>query len=514
MIFSGDAAGAGDSQRATLIATLAARESVEADLARLPAEVGWAEVRADLVGDLDPDWLRARFAGRLLYTLRSSAEGGASAAGPGERETRLIKAAVAYDAVDLEAALDLAPATLAGVPVERRAISWHAAAGPALDLIGLRARFAAMSAVPAALYKMVPLAAAHGEELRPLALLKSLERADLVAFAGGALGTWTRYLAPRLGAPVVYLAAGEVGGAPGQPGVRRAMADLGLPALPAIEALCGIAGSPVSGSLSPRLHNALYRALGIARAYLPFEVDSFGDFWLEVVESGSLDVLGFPLTGLSITAPFKNAALAVAGATSPLVERVGGANTLVKNGNVWEAESTDPEGVVAALLRAGVPLLGRRAAVIGAGGAGRAAVEGLRLAGAEVTLVNREAVAAPIGGRARGASAALGVAFVPLSELAPESFDILVNATPLGRAAADPLPFEVARLRPGAAVLDLVYRESSTALLDAARAQGGVAVDGREVLLEQAAGQFRMMTGREMPRALARAALELPPEPV
>lgn len=510
MIFS---AGSGSSSNATLIATLAVRETVALDLARLPAEVAWVEVRADLVGDLDPDWLRAQFAGRLLYTLRSSSEGGAGTAAPAERQQRLVRAAASYDAVDLEGARDLSADTLAGIAAARRVISWHSVDGPALDLLGLRARFAELSAVPAALYKMVPRARAHGEELRPLALLKSLERPDLVAFAGGELGTWTRFLAPRLGAPAVYLAAGDAPAAPGQPSARRAIADLGLPWLPGIEALSGIAGNPVSGSLSPRLHNALYRALGIARAYLPFEVESFGDFWLEVVESGSLEVLGFPLTGLSVTAPFKAAALAVAGATSPLVERIGGANTLIKNGNVWEAESTDPEGVVAALLRAGVPLLGRRAAVVGAGGAGRSAAEGLRLAGALVTMANRDSAGPPGGNRDRAAAAALGAAFVPLAELRPQEFDVVVNATPLGRAAGDPLPFDTDHLRPDTAVLDLVYGEAPTALVAAVRSRGGVAVDGREVLLEQAAGQFRMMTGLEMPRSLARAALELPPEP-
>src|SRR4030095_3950665 len=124
--------------------------------------------------------------------------------------------------------------------------------------------------------------------------------------------------------------------------------------LPPASVLAGLAGNPVGHSLSPRLHNAAYRALGLPRLYLPFHVESFGDFWLEVVESGSLDVLGLPLTGLSVTAPFKEAALAMAGASSPLAERVQSANTLLLNDGVWEAETTDPEGVVQTLLARGI----------------------------------------------------------------------------------------------------------------------------------------------------------------
>ena len=140
---------------------------------------------------------------------------------------------------------------------------------------------------------------------------------------------------------------------------------------------------------TPRLHNALYRELGIDMLYLRLWAPSFGNFWLEVVESGSLEVLGLPWKGLSVTAPHKAAALAIAGATSPLADRVGGANTLVHNGEVWEAESTDPAGVIGALRAHGVELEGRRTAVLGAGGAGRAAAVALEVAGAHVSLVNR-----------------------------------------------------------------------------------------------------------------------------
>jgi 3-dehydroquinate dehydratase/shikimate dehydrogenase len=533
---------------ASLIATLTTPLTPE--LAAGLDGVEWLEVRADVLGDLDPEPLRRLFPGKLLYTLRSRAEGGFFEGSPERRKRRLLEAAARYDRVDLEGARDLSPELLTAVPRALRLISWH---GPANDAEALDACFARMAAAEAALYKLVPWAVQPGEALAPLALLHRLQRPDVIAFAGGDAGTWTRLVAPRLGAPVVFGAAGDAPGAPGQPSIRTLCEDFGLPALPPVGTLFGVVGNPVAHSLSPRLHNGAYRELGIPALYLPFQTDAFGDFWLEVVEEGVLEVLGLPIHGLSITAPFKAAALAVAGAESPLAGLVGGANTLVLRQGVWEAESTDPEGVVEPLRERGIEIEGRTAAVVGAGGAGRAAAVGLSRAGARVTLFNRSAE------RGERAAEELGLECRPLGELAVAlgEFEMVVNATPVGRggemgagvgagaetgpgqqarrgdparrgeqaprggqsergerAVDEPLPFPVDGLRAGTVVIDLVYRraeEGPTPLLAAAAARGALTVDGREVLLGQARGQFRLMTGRELPGELARRLLGLPP---
>ncbi len=461
--------------------------------------------------------LEERFAGELIYTLRSRAEGGT---GPDDPVARAALLAAAgrddrWTLVDLEAERDLVPAVLDAVPPKRRILSWH---GPATDAAALERRFDRMAETPARFYKLIPAAVAPGEELAPLLLLRALgeragsRREDVIAFASGAAGVWTRLLAPRLGAPLVFGAfPGDAPGAPGQPSVDRLIADYGLPALPSVETLFGVIGRPVGHSLSPRIHNRAYRALGIPALYLAFHAEHFGDFWLEVVESGLLDGLGFPLRGLSVTTPFKEPALAVAGVSSPRTAPIGAANTLVERDGVWEAESTDPEGVLLPLRALGVALEGSEAAVLGAGGAGRAAVVGLLEAGAEVTLVNRTEE------RGRRAAETLKVPFVPLAGFAgaaPERFRVVVHATSLGRQEGEPLPFDPALLAPDAVVVDLVYTDRPTPLVTAVRSSGRTAVDGREVLLSQALEQFLRMTGRELPVALARQALGiLPPEP-
>ncbi len=489
------------SASATLVATLT-EEPSEQLLRRLGGRAAVLEVRADLTGDLAAGALRKEFGGELLYTLRSSAEGGQGPGTAGERAGRLAAAAAAYDLVDLEGR-DLEPETLELVPARKRLVSWH---GAATDVAGLRRRLERLGVAAARFYKLVPSAAHPSEALAPLELLRDEERADLIAFAGGAAGVWTRLLAPRLGAPLVYGAAGARPAALGQPPLERLIEDYDLPALPEARQLFGVAGLPVRDSLSPRLYNGLFRRLGLASLYLPFEVEHFGDFWLDVVESGALRGLGFPLCGLSVTAPHKEVALAVAGAASPLAERIGAANSLVLSERVWEAETTDPHGVSGALAARRLSVTGARAAVLGAGGAGRAAAFALARAGAEVSIVNRTA------GRGQRAAEMLGLPLVPLDVFAPGRFDVVVHATPLGGRDDDPLPFDLDRLPAGATVVDLVYRRGRpTRLVQQARARGLTAVDGREVLLHQAAPQFELMTGLPMQLAAAAALLGLEP---
>jgi 3-dehydroquinate dehydratase/shikimate dehydrogenase len=480
---------------AYLIATLTTPPSAE-ELDRLNDQADALEVRADLMREVEPEKLRERFRGELIYTLRSRAEGGQGTSREAGRWEQISAAAERYDRIDLEADRDLTPDLLSLVPRGKRITSWH---GRATELVELRQRLAAMEAVGASLYKLIPEARKTGEGLLPLAFLKSVSRTDVVAFASGPAGGWSRLLAPRLGAPVVYGSAGPEAAAPGQLSIDRLRADYGLPALPSVEFLFGIAGNPVRHSLSPRIYNGMFQERDMPCAYLPFHVDTFGDFWLDVVESGSLDVLGFKLCGLSVTAPFKEIALAVAGAASPLAERIGSANSLTNRGGVWEAESTDPEGLLGPLRGRGVDLVDLRVAVVGAGGAGRAAAFGLARGGARVTLINRS--------RERGKRVAteLDVGFEALGDFDPGAFSLVVNATPLGRGDKGDLPFDPTRLSSEAIVVDLAYVPSApTRLVREVRAAGATAIDGREVLLAQAIQQSLIMTGEQLSAKRAR----------
>ena len=462
--------------RASLIATLFEPPSPDgAELTALPDAVDWLEVRADRVGDIDPEWLRDHFKGRLLYSFRN----GSSL----NRHERLKSAARFYDKTELEIGTDTSEELLELVPVEKRLLSWY---GKVNDLSELNDRFTQLSSVPASAYKIVTTAETIAEEFLPLSLLKSLNRTDTIAFANGPLGFWNRIIALHLGAPAIFglVAGGSV--AEMEPAIGKLIADYGLPEVTPAKELFAIIGNPIFHSLSPRLHNASYRVLNHAALFVPLRVHSFAEFWREFVTSKRLDEFGMPINGMTVASPHKEEAVLTAKIASGMVQQTEAANILVRNNGWWTADTTDPDVVY------GVSVKEKRAAVIGCGGAGRAIAAALVQSGAGVTLINRGAE------RGEHAAALLGLPYVPLRDFDAEGYDIVVNATPVGRDT-DEAPFAVERLSDDAVVIDLVYGSRPTPLVGTTRARHQFAIDGRDVLVTQVSRQFRLMTGKDMP---------------
>lgn len=470
-----------------LIASLLAPPSPNgAELTVLPDSVQWLEVRADLAGDLDPDWLRDHFRGRLIYSFRTNE----SASEP-DRQRRLLVAAERYDRVELDADRDVSSELLSEVPQEKRLVSWY---GQVNNLSELRERFDQVSSLPASLYKIVTKAERIAEEFLPLWLLKSLRRGDTIAYADGPLGFWNRLLALQLGAPAIFGAVSP--GAPDEPTVTKLIDDYGLPEVAPVKELFAIIGNPVFHSLSPRLHNASYREMNYPALFVPLKVDSFAEFWREFVLSRALDQLGFPINGMTVASPHKEEALAAATNVSSMARQAEAANILIRNNGWWNADTTDPDVVYTTTKKRSVDIREKRAAVIGCGGAGRAIAAALLKSGAGVTLINRGAE------RGEHAAALLGLRYVPLPDFDAEGYDIVVNATPVGRDT-DEIPFKIERLNNEAVVIDLVYGSRPTPLIGSTRARSQIAIDGRDVLITQVRHQFQMMTGREMPDAIS-----------
>ncbi len=477
---------------AAVVATVDRFPVTDDDLSDVSSIASILELRADRAGEVDPVWLRARFHGELLYTA------GATTCTVRERRELLRRAAASWDLVTLEQG-DLVDSVLREIPPHKRVITWR---GPSSDIDELRHRLRHLTATPARLYVLEVVPKTVAGQLHPLALLHAEQRTDVIAFASGASGVWTRIVAPRLGAPVIFSRLGDDYGEDGTPPTMRLADDYGFPDLwPAAE-LFAMAGNPVMHSLSPRIHNSGYRALGREALYVAFQVDDFGEFWREVVASGALDRLGLPLRGISVVSPFKAVALAATQRRSAMVDRARSTNLLRREGEEWIAETTDADGVMLTLRDHSVVLRNRRAAVIGCGGSGRAMAAALQQAGADVTLVNR--------GLERGSLAVrlLRLPFMPLSAFSAEPYSIFVNATPVGREE-DETPFAVEKLPRDAVVVDLVYRSGATSLITRTRGPGRITIDGTEMLLAQAARQFELMTGEEMPEGLARAAIGL-----
>jgi 3-dehydroquinate dehydratase/shikimate dehydrogenase len=480
--------------KADLIATLMAPPSPSgAELPALPGSVGLLEIRADLVGDLNPEWLRANFKGQLIYALRSKEAGGECSDSPSERQRRFQQAAPYYDRIELEANHDCSTKSLETISAEQRIVSWY---GPAGDLSELKARFAQLCLVPAANYKLVCRAEKISDEFTPLSLLKSLSRSDTVAYSDGPMGFWSRLVALHLGAPAIYGTVPHGALVPSEPTINKLIDDYALPELQPIKEIFAIIGSPVFHSLSPRLHNAAYREMEYPALFLPLQVESFEEFWEAVVRSRVFDSLGLSLNGMTVASPHKEAALRTANNVSPMARQAESANILVRNNGYWSADTTDPEVIYMASRERNVQVSHKRAAVIGCGGAGRAIAAALVQSGAGVTLVNR--------GAERGSHAAelLSLPYLPLPNFDAEGYDIVVNATPVGRDT-DEVPFKVDRLSDDAVVIDLVYGARPTPLVGSTLGRDQIVIDGRDVLLTQVHRQFQMMTGKEMSPIIA-----------
>jgi shikimate dehydrogenase len=244
-------------------------------------------------------------------------------------------------------------------------------------------------------------------------------------------------------------------------------------------ALVVLLGEGIGYSASPAVHNAAFAALGFDARYELRDVPA-AQLASEVAALRGTDRLG-----ANVTKPHKMAVCDLVDELAPEVERLSAANTIVRNGDRLVAHNTDLRALKTELRElAGAP---RRALVLGAGGASRAAVAALEDLRHEPVVLTR-------------------ATWNRLSDEMQRA-DLLINATPIGTqdSAATPVPAEL--LRPDLAVLDLVYRPSPTRLVREAQAIGAQARGGAGMLLRQAADSFALWTGRQPPLDVMRAAL-------
>ncbi|AWH92165.1 shikimate dehydrogenase [Dietzia lutea] len=260
-----------------------------------------------------------------------------------------------------------------------------------------------------------------------------------------------------------------------------------------------VLGHPVDHSLSPVLHGAAYRALGL-HDWTYERIDCDAERLPSLVDSSPAHRIGY-----SVTMPGKFAALAHATEVSDRARIVGSANTLVRRGGGWFADCTDVDGVTGALATFGDLPAAPTAVVLGVGGTARPVLAGLAAAGAtRVVLASRRDNAGPAAecGRALG----LDINTVLLTDTSLpveiEAADVLVSTVP------EPGIRELTGLVSGARRLfDVLYDPWPTVAGAAASAAGVPVVGGDVMLLNQAFGQVELFTGRPAPRAEMAAAL-------
>ncbi len=461
--------------------------AVAARMAELAPVADLFEVRADLMRDLDLQALIRARTKPILFTCMPESEGGRFPDKDALARRKLLREAVerGFDLVDVDArsGFDDVVASKAGRGL---VLSWHDPGGTPDDLEAIYERMAAerpdiVKIVVTArsvrdLGRLLAFAAHHAADASP----------RLIALAMGPLGVASRILGGRFGAPFTYASAAPGReAAPGQLTAHALAECYRVRSIGPKTRVYGLLGSDVLRSLSPAIQNRAFAERGIDAVYVPLQAESLAAFM------GALQALG--ASGWSVTRPYKGAMLSFLDSVTPPAAETGSANTVVVQDGRLVGLSTDGDGVLVPLRRRIDPA-GRAVTILGAGGAARAAAFALVRAGSRVTLVARRAE------QAREVAAATGCAAAGLDGLAKLSYDLLVNATPVGSGAfPGESPVPVGALRRGSVVFDMVYEPRETPLLAAARAAGCVTIDGVEMLVAQAVGQFEAWTGVPAP---------------
>ncbi len=338
--------------------------------------------------------------------------------------------------------------------------------------------------------KIIPTAHSLMDNVRLLRWMDKLSGSEqVVALAMGEEGALSRILSLRSGAAFTFAAptTGAPGTAPGQFTAHAMRESFRVEQVDRATRIYGVVGNPVAHSLSPLMQNAAFHRERFDAVYLPLLVHTMEDL-LEAVRE-------LPLSGLSITMPFKQQIMPHLANLDPLSARLGACNTVRLGADRrLYGFNTDVAGVVRPLERR-LPLRGAQVLVLGAGGAARAAVFGLVDKGARVFLCGRNAdITARLADEA-------GATAIPRSLVPDQSFDVLVNATPCGMVGhPQPLPLLPEEWN-ARVVFDLVYNPLETPLLRIARERGCTVIQGVEMFVQQGARQFELWTGKPAPEA-------------
>ncbi len=323
-----------------------------------------------------------------------------------------------------------------------------------------------------------------------LAILRLIEDRSLsshvVGIAMGEEGILSRVLGPRAGASFTFASfSEETETAPGQVDARSLREIYRIDQIDQATRIFGVAGNPIAHSLSPLMHNAAFRREVVNAVLLPLKAKSLDDLLTVIRE--------LPLAGVAVTMPLKQEVLPHLANMDPLTARIGACNTLRTgaDGKLY-GFNTDVAGVVRPLEKR-LRLRGARVAILGAGGAARAAAFGLVEQGAEVYVINRTHETAVALARQAKAKSLKHEAF------AKQRFDVLINSTPCGmKGNKQTMPIAPNELNAGL-VFDMVYNPIETPLLALARSRGIPVVTGVEMFVQQGARQFEIWTGKPAP---------------
>ncbi len=473
----------------------------------------FVEVRADYLSEPEAALPTVRalsvdLQSRSIITLRSAEQGGQLPHSEDVRR-RFWSAATRLPNLLFDVELDLLQKSDdLSFDLSRVICSHHDFTRVPEDLDEIYERMAATQA------RIIKIAVRATDATDCLSIFKLLERAarerrELIAIAMGQPGLMTRVLGPARGSFLTYGSIDdESATAPGQITADDLRNLYRIGSIDSETQIAGIIGNPVEHSLSPHLHNAAFAEADVNAVFVPFEVDDVAAFLQRMVRPGSREI-EWKLRGLSVTAPHKSTVIGELHWIDAAAREIGAVNTIVIEEDELRGYNTDTTGFVAPLHRALGAIRDSRCAVIGAGGAARAAVWALKKEGADVTIFARDRT------KAEFLSKNFGVKYQELSPRGFAGYDMLVNATPLGMRGSrqNETIVTAEQLRGVRLAYDLVYNPSETRFISEANAAGCETIGGLEMLIAQAVEQFKLWTGKspnvDVMRASATRRLEI-----
>ena len=261
--------------------------------------------------------------------------------------------------------------------------------------------------------------------------------------------------------------------------------------------ITGIFGHPVEHTLSPAMHNAAFKALGLNYCYIPFLVHP--DYLKDAVKA----IRALNLCGVNVTVPHKEKVMPLLDEINEEASFIGAVNTIVNSEGRLIGYNTDGRGFMQSLLESGISVEGKNVLIIGAGGASKAISYYLSQKTKTLYLYNRsknraEKLVQDLKKIRNNVSLIEDITSL-------EIYHIIINATPLGLKKEDPLPFDTSLLRAEQTVCDLIYKK--TRLLEEASKKGCVTLEGLGMLLWQGLFAFELWTGKKPQVEVMRNAL-------
>ncbi len=463
------------------------------------AGVDLVELRLDCLRR-DPDLKRilAKRPTPMLVTLRRGADGGLWR-GNEEKRQGLIREAIALgiDYVDIE--VDVA-SKIRRYGKTKRIISYHNFHEIPADLKSIAEQCDEADADVVKLAVRAPSIAEASEILK----LSANSPVPMIALAMGEAGVFTRILGRKFGAPWTYAGYNpERTFAPGMPVYRDLKRDYLYDQINAETEVFGVIGDPIGHSLSPAIHNAAFRQLGLNKVMVPFLIPA-GTLRPSLKALEWLDLKGF-----SVTIPHKEEVIPLLKKMDAAVDRTKSCNTVLITNGDRIGYNTDYRAAMESLKVAlggrandddANPLADKQVLILGAGGVARAIAFGCQRRGANLSISSRNAE------RATALAAEVGCRSVDWGQRVATLAEIIINCTPVGmHPNVDDTPMPPAAFNKANMVaFDTVYHPENTMFLKLARERDCQSISGVDMFIHQAAAQFKYYTGQDAPEDLMR----------